>query len=182
MPMTPHGAFFWNELMTWSVEKAKGFYGETLDWQYVTHPMADGGTYTICKSGEAMVAGIFEMKPNTGFDGVPDHWFAYIAVDDIDARLAGVEAAGGEISSSGLRRARRRPLRRGQGQRRRLHRLGHPYRAGVAARGGARSTTRSSSAPAVRARPPPCSWPARATACCCSTAIASPATWGSRRT
>ena len=97
MPMTPHGAFFWNELMTWSVDKAKGFYGETLDWQYVTHPMADGGTYTVCKSGEAMVAGIFEMKPDAGFDGVPDHWFAYIAVDDIDARLAGVEAAGGEI-------------------------------------------------------------------------------------
>ena len=98
MPMTAHGAFFWNELMTWSVEKARGFYGETLDWQYVTHPMADGGTYTICKSGEAMVAGIFEMKPEAGFDGVPDHWFAYIAVDDIDARLAGVESAGGEIS------------------------------------------------------------------------------------
>ena len=97
MPMTPHGAFFWNELMTWSVDKAKGFYGETLDWQYVAHPMAGGGTYTICKSGEAMVAGIFEMKPDAGFDGVPDHWFAYIAVDDIDARLAGVEAAGGEI-------------------------------------------------------------------------------------
>ena len=44
-----------------------------------------------------MVAGIFEMKPDTGFDGVPDHWFAYIAVDDVDARVAGVEAAGGEI-------------------------------------------------------------------------------------
>ena len=59
--------------------------------------MADGGTYTLCKAGEAMAAGIFEMKLGAGFDGVPDHWFSYIAVDDIDARLAGVEAAGGEI-------------------------------------------------------------------------------------
>ena len=97
MPMTPHGAFHWNELMTWNVEKAKAFYDETLGWQYESHPMMEGGTYTICKVGEAMVAGIFEMKPGAGFDGVPDHWFAYIAVDDIDTRLAGVAAAGGEV-------------------------------------------------------------------------------------
>ena len=96
--MTAHGTFFWNELMTWSVDKAKAFYADTLGWQYESHPMADGGTYTLCKAGEAMAAGIFEMKPDAGFDGVPDHWFSYIAVDDIDARLAGVEAAGGEVS------------------------------------------------------------------------------------
>ena len=97
MPMTAHGTFFWNELMTWSVDKAKAFYRETLGWQYESHPMADGGTYTLCKAGDAMAAGIFEMKPGTGFDGVPDHWFSYITVDDIDARLADVAAAGGEV-------------------------------------------------------------------------------------
>ena len=42
MPMTAHGTFFWNELMTWSVDKAKAFYQETLGWQYESHPMADG--------------------------------------------------------------------------------------------------------------------------------------------
>ena len=97
MPITPHGAFHWNELNTWSVDKAKAFYGEALGWEYEAHPMADGGTYTLCKAGETMVAGIFELKPDMGLDGVPDHWFAYIAVDDIDARLAKVAAAGGEI-------------------------------------------------------------------------------------
>ena len=95
--MTPHGAFFWNELNTWSVDKAKAFYGKTLGWHYESHPMADGGTYTLCKAGEAPVAGIFEMKPGAGFDGMPDHWLAYIAVDDVDSRVPGVEAAGGEI-------------------------------------------------------------------------------------
>ena len=97
MPVTAHGTFFWNELMTWSPDKAKAFYQETLGWQYESHPMADGGTYTLCKAGEAMAAGIFEMKPGAGFDGVPDHWFSYITVDDINARLAGVGAAGGEV-------------------------------------------------------------------------------------
>ena len=76
--MKAHGTFFWNELMTWSVDKAKDFYGETLGWQYESHPMADGGIYTLCKAGEAAAAGIFEMKPGTGFDGVPDHWFSEI--------------------------------------------------------------------------------------------------------
>ena len=95
--MTAHGTFFWNELMTWSVDKAKAFYSDTLGWHYESHPMADGGTYTLCKAGDAMAAGIFEMTPGTGFDGVPDHWFSYITVDDVDARLAGVAAAGGEV-------------------------------------------------------------------------------------
>ena len=95
--MTPHGTFFWNELNTRSVDKAKAFYGETLGWEYESHPMTDGGTYTLCKAGETMAAGIFEMKPGAGFDGIPDHWFAYIAVDDVDARVAAVAAAGGEV-------------------------------------------------------------------------------------
>ena len=95
--MTTHGTFFWNELNTRSPDKARAFYGETLGWTYEQHPMADGGVYTLCKSDGAMAAGIFEMRPGAGFDGVPEHWFAYIAVDDVDTRVAGVEAAGGEV-------------------------------------------------------------------------------------
>lgn len=96
MPAAQHGQFHWNELMTWSVDKAKAFYADTLGWNYEAFPMA-AGDYTICKAGDEVVGGMMEMKPGAGFDGLPDHWFAYIAVDDIDARLAKVEAAGGEI-------------------------------------------------------------------------------------
>ncbi len=92
-----HGRFYWTELMTWNAEKAKAFYAETLGWTYDVMPMAEGGDYIVCKAGDIMAGGIMEMKPGTGFDGLPDHWFAYIAVDDIDARVAQVEAAGGEI-------------------------------------------------------------------------------------
>ncbi len=31
------------------------------------------------------------------FDGVPEHWFPYIAVDDVDARATRAESAGGKI-------------------------------------------------------------------------------------
>jgi len=97
MPTDKHGHFTWNELMTWHAEKAKAFYADTLGWTYDVMPMAEGGDYVICKAGDEMAGGIMEMEPGTGFDGIPDHWFAYIAVDDIDARVAKVQAAGGEI-------------------------------------------------------------------------------------
>lgn len=96
MPTTTHGLFHWNELMTWSVEKAKAFYADTLGWSYEAFPMEDGD-YTVCKAGDEVAGGIFEMKPGAGFDGISDQWFPYIAVDDIDARVAKVQGAGGEV-------------------------------------------------------------------------------------
>ena len=94
---TEHGHFHWNELMTWNREAAKAFYAETLGWTYDLFPMPDGGDYTVCMMDGQPVGGIFEMKQGMGFDGIPDNWFAYIAVDDIDARLETVAAAGGTI-------------------------------------------------------------------------------------
>ncbi len=96
MSETTHGTFHWNELMTWNVEKAKAFYAETLGWQYEAFPMPNGA-YTVCKAGGSPVGGMLEMTPGGEFDGLPEHWFAYIAVDDVDARLAKTEAAGGAI-------------------------------------------------------------------------------------
>ncbi len=97
MPTKTHGLFHWNELMTWSVDKAKAFYADTLGWSYQDFPMADGANYTVCMAGEEVAGGIWEMTPGTGMDGVPDHWFAYITVDDVDARIAKVRDAGGEV-------------------------------------------------------------------------------------
>ena len=95
--MTAHGAFHWNELATRDVKKAKDFYKKTLGWQYDDMPMGDMyGTYTIVKSGDQMVAGMFEMK-GKDFDGQPESWLSYIAVDDVDKRLKKVKEAGGKI-------------------------------------------------------------------------------------
>jgi len=92
---TAHGTFVWNELGTRDLEAAKRFYGATLGWSF--KPMEMGGyTYHIAMSGEAEVAGLFELK-GPEFDSVPAHWLAYIAVDDVDARLDKLAAAGGEV-------------------------------------------------------------------------------------
>ena len=90
-----HGTFHWNELMTWNVEQAKSFYADTLGWTYDAMPMEEG-TYWIMKSGDTVVGGMFQLtKPQ--FEGVPEGWMAYIAVDDIDARVAKATAAGAAL-------------------------------------------------------------------------------------
>jgi predicted enzyme related to lactoylglutathione lyase len=90
-----HGVFYWNELMTWDVEQAKSFYADTLGWTYEATPMEEG-TYWIIKSGETTAGGMFQLTMPL-FEGVPEGWMAYIAVDDIDARVAKATAAGAAL-------------------------------------------------------------------------------------
>ena len=92
-----HGHFHWNELMTRKREAAKAFYAETLGWSYEAFPMADGGEYAVCMMNGQPVGGMMEITEGSGLEQAPDGWFAYIAVDDIDARLEKVAAAGGAI-------------------------------------------------------------------------------------
>lgn len=84
--MWQHGHFYWNELMTRDAEGAKTFYGETVGWTFEGVPMGDEGIYWICKDGDKPVGGIFDMN-TPDFEGMPPHWFSYIAVDDVDARV-----------------------------------------------------------------------------------------------
>jgi predicted enzyme related to lactoylglutathione lyase len=96
--MTEHGAVHWNELNTRNVAKAKDFYKKTLGWGYDDMPMGDPmfGTYTIIKSGDKMIGGMFEMN-GPMFEGIPENWFTYFAVDDVDTILKKVKDAGGAV-------------------------------------------------------------------------------------
>ena len=90
-----HGLFHWNELMTRDVETAKGFYEASIGWRFQSVPM-EGGTYWIAMSGDRMAGGIFEMA-GPEFEGVPDHWIAYIGVEDVDACVERAIGRGAEI-------------------------------------------------------------------------------------
>lgn len=94
--MWSHGTFYWNELMTRNPEKAKAFYGETLGWSYQDMAMPSGGSYHVVMVGDRPAGGIFDMS-GPEFDGLPEHWFCYIAVDDIDQRIEKLKAAGGTV-------------------------------------------------------------------------------------
>jgi predicted enzyme related to lactoylglutathione lyase len=93
--MWSHGNFYWNELMTRDVEGAKTFYGAAIGWTFDGMPMPNG-TYWVAKMGDKPVGGIFPMS-GPDFDGVPENWMSYLAVDDIDARVKKATAAGASI-------------------------------------------------------------------------------------
>jgi predicted enzyme related to lactoylglutathione lyase len=90
-----HGTFHWNELMTRDVERAKKFYQTTIGWSFDAMPM-EQGTYWIAKMGDRPVGGIFPLT-SPQFDGVPESWMSYLAVDDVDARIKKAVAAGAKL-------------------------------------------------------------------------------------
>lgn len=93
--MWSHGNFYWNELMTRDAEAAKQFYASTLGWLFEPMQMSVG-TYWVAKLGDTPIAGIMEMN-GPDFEGVPQAWFAYISVDDVDKCVKRLTAAGGKV-------------------------------------------------------------------------------------
>ena len=93
--MTDHGVFYWNELMTNDVEGAKAFYAATLGWTYDEFPGANF-TYWVCTANGRHVGGIMPLE-GIAPEGVGPHWFSYIAVDDVDARVKAAGEAGGTV-------------------------------------------------------------------------------------
>lgn len=91
-----HGTFCWNELMTRDVERVKRFYESTIGWGFQAMPMADGGTYWVAMLDGKPVAGIFSLNA-PGYDGVPESWMSYLAVDDVDARVEKAVKAGAKL-------------------------------------------------------------------------------------
>lgn len=98
--MTTHGAFHWNELNTHDPEAAMAFYAATVGWSFEPMPM-DGFVYHVAMHEGRAVAGIFGLS-GPEFADMPAHWLAYLAVDDVDARVAAAEKAGATILKPGF--------------------------------------------------------------------------------
>lgn len=93
-PMTQHGVFSWNELMTTDVDAAKAFYGELFGWQFKDEQMPDM-VYTLSKVDGEDAAGIMAIPDSE--QGMPPSWGGYVTVDDVDKRLEQVVKLGGKI-------------------------------------------------------------------------------------
>ena len=94
--MQAHGTFHWNELMTRDVERAKRFYQDTIGWSFDAMPMPDGRTYWCAMQDGKPVAGIFPINAPE-FEGVPESWMSYLAVDDVDKRVEKTTKAGAKL-------------------------------------------------------------------------------------
>ena len=93
-----HGSIAWHELNTRHIAENRKHYETVYGWAWSESPMPDGsGTYYIASLGEEMVAGMFDMTGVPGMEDLPEHWMIYIAVDDCDATVEAITAAGGTI-------------------------------------------------------------------------------------
>jgi uncharacterized protein len=91
-----HGRFHWNEMRTRNAERAMKFYRDTVGWRFERSATPDGHDYWVAFQGEECVAGLFSLK-SPEFDGVPESWMSFLAVDDVDARVAKAEKAGAKL-------------------------------------------------------------------------------------
>lgn len=88
------GRFVWYELMTTDPEAALGFYAQVLGW--ATKPSGMPG-YSLVSAGSHEVAGVMTLPEAAAAAGAPPSWLGYVAVDEVDAAAAAVQAAGGQI-------------------------------------------------------------------------------------
>jgi predicted enzyme related to lactoylglutathione lyase len=91
-----HAKFYWNELMTRDVNRAKKFYADTVGWSFDAMPMGGGSTYWVAQQGGEPVGGIFDISGKE-FDGIPESWMSYLAVDDVDKRVEKAVKAGAKV-------------------------------------------------------------------------------------
>ena len=91
-----HGTFCWNERLCWDVERAKKFYADAIGWTFTSMPTPTGETYWCAMQDGRPVAGLFTLT-SPYFDGVPEGWMSYLAVDDVDRRVAKATAAGAKL-------------------------------------------------------------------------------------
>lgn len=94
--MAEHGTFMWNELVTQDQKKSADFYSALLGWSRREVDSGPFGIYTIFQQNGKNVAGM--MNPTIDYTrSRPPCWYAYIAVDDVDACASRVTQLGGKI-------------------------------------------------------------------------------------
>ncbi len=90
------GKFVWAELITTDPATATKFYSGILGWtaNTVAH---NGRTYTVLSNGARPVAGL--VPPPDATQPQASRWISYVTVPDINATLAQVPEAGGQVQS-----------------------------------------------------------------------------------
>jgi len=90
------GKFVWYDLMTSEPAAAEDFYTKLVGWG--TQPWEGGDKpYTMWTNQETPLGGVMEMPEEVSASGVPPHWMAYVAVEDVRATAAKVSEVGGKI-------------------------------------------------------------------------------------
>ena len=87
----------WIDLSTTDTDAAQEFYGGLFNWSFESNPTPGGGKYIMASLNGKNTAGIMQQAPQQAEMGIPPFWNTYISVDDVNASVAKVEAAGGTV-------------------------------------------------------------------------------------
>ena len=68
--------FYWNELMTRDVERAKKFYADTFGWSFDAMPMPAAAPIGSPRPATSRSAASSTSAARE-FDGVPESWMSY---------------------------------------------------------------------------------------------------------
>jgi predicted enzyme related to lactoylglutathione lyase len=93
---TSQGTFVWYDLMTTDKPAALAFYQAVLGWGTAPGGVADRD-YTVLSAGETPIGGAMTLPETACQAGARPSWIGYIGVDDVDAAVARLEAAGGGV-------------------------------------------------------------------------------------
>jgi uncharacterized protein len=88
--------FSWYELMTPDVPAALDFYHRIFGWQTKDSGLP-GMTYTLIQVGDLAIGGSMALTPEMQAAGARPGWLGYISVDDLQAKVDELVAAGGKI-------------------------------------------------------------------------------------
>lgn len=92
----PHGSHIWYELMSPDPAGSKAFYDPVVGWT-VGEAHDEVGYRMIARSDGGNAGGILPLSAEMQQHGAKPMWLGYVGVDDVDATLAKVAAAGGRV-------------------------------------------------------------------------------------
>lgn len=87
--------FVWHDLITTDTAAAKAFYAKVFGWSMQAFPGEN--EYTVLSANSVGMGGIMPIPKEACDRGAPACWQGYIAVPDVDAWAAKVQAKGGTI-------------------------------------------------------------------------------------
>lgn len=91
-----HGRPVWYELMCKDPAAARRFYATLVGWRIDESPLP-GSTmdYRMISADDGLVGGVFTLTDDMCQQGAMPCWLMYLGVDDVDASVGAITAAGG---------------------------------------------------------------------------------------
>ena len=94
---TLQGSWIWYELITSDTAAATAFYQAVVGWSIIPGTAETNSYGFLGRADGGMTGGFMQITPEMAAHGARPAWLGYIAVDDVDAMVAAIQAKGGKL-------------------------------------------------------------------------------------